>query len=514
MAHDDVVVVEGGGASDEKQGTHHDELDMQRIGKEQQLRRSFRFSSIFSYSMILGNTWELVIAVIGISLTNGGTAGGIWMFLIVCVGYFFVVLSMAEMASMAPTAGGQYHWVSELAPPSQQKFLSYLVGWMCVIGWQAGIPVTSFAATQQLQGLIALNAPSYVIKGWHSTLLTIAVAAFGIIWNTVFVRKLPMVEIVVMVLHIAGFFAVVVVLWAIGPRSDPTEVWTNFEDSSGWGSKAVAALVGMSAPILTLVGSDSTCHMSEEIENAAWVLPRAMVATSISNYALGFITTVTIMSRLGSSIPELLSTPFGQPWIQVFRNATNSKAGTSAMAAVLFILLVFCTINMLATTSRQMFAFARDRGLPFSDALAKVHPRWNIPVNAILLTILCTTLLSLIMIGSSIAFNVITSLGQVGLISSYLIAIGCMLAKRLRREQLLPSRFDLGRSGIFVNGIALSFLSVAFTFSFFPLAPRPSAESANWSCLLFGFIVGFSLVYYYLFGRRAYVGPVVHVKRL
>jgi choline transport protein len=38
--------------------------------------------------------------IIGIALANGGTAGGIWMFLTTCFGMFFVMLSMAEMASM------------------------------------------------------------------------------------------------------------------------------------------------------------------------------------------------------------------------------------------------------------------------------------------------------------------------------------------------------------------------------------------------------------------------------
>jgi len=44
-----------------------------------------------------------------VTLANGGMAGGVWMFLIVAIGMFFCMLSMAEMASMAPTAGGQYH---------------------------------------------------------------------------------------------------------------------------------------------------------------------------------------------------------------------------------------------------------------------------------------------------------------------------------------------------------------------------------------------------------------------
>jgi amino acid transporter len=50
------------------------------------------------------------------------------MFLATAVGMGFVIVSMAEMASMAPTSGGQYHWVSEFAPREHQQFLSYVVG--------------------------------------------------------------------------------------------------------------------------------------------------------------------------------------------------------------------------------------------------------------------------------------------------------------------------------------------------------------------------------------------------
>lgn len=39
-----------------------------------------------------------------------------WAYAWVVAGQFFIVLSLAEMSSMAPTAGGQYHWVNEFAP--------------------------------------------------------------------------------------------------------------------------------------------------------------------------------------------------------------------------------------------------------------------------------------------------------------------------------------------------------------------------------------------------------------
>ena len=42
-------------------------------------------------------------------LVDGGTAAMFWSYTWIIVGQFFIVLSLAEMASMAPTAGGQYH---------------------------------------------------------------------------------------------------------------------------------------------------------------------------------------------------------------------------------------------------------------------------------------------------------------------------------------------------------------------------------------------------------------------
>jgi amino acid transporter len=61
-------------------------------------------------------------------LTDGGSADLFWGFIVVAIGMSLVYASIAEMASMCPTAGGQYHWVSEFAPPKIQKLLSYIVG--------------------------------------------------------------------------------------------------------------------------------------------------------------------------------------------------------------------------------------------------------------------------------------------------------------------------------------------------------------------------------------------------
>lgn len=94
------------GATDEKLGSGYDRRDMVRMGKRQELRRNFQFFSIWGYAVILGCTWEWGLASGVFSLTNGGTAGATWMFLAVCFGMTFVMLSMAEMASSKFTL----HW--------------------------------------------------------------------------------------------------------------------------------------------------------------------------------------------------------------------------------------------------------------------------------------------------------------------------------------------------------------------------------------------------------------------
>lgn len=47
-----------------KKGTPDDQKDMHRMGKTQELRRNFRFVSIFGYSMILMATWETVLTLV------------------------------------------------------------------------------------------------------------------------------------------------------------------------------------------------------------------------------------------------------------------------------------------------------------------------------------------------------------------------------------------------------------------------------------------------------------------
>ena len=321
-----------------------------------------------------------------------------------------------------------------------------------------------------------------------------------------------MIEGIVLVLHIFGFFAIFITIWVLGPRSKSTDVFGSFQDNAGWGSIGLSCLVGQLAPIFSLLGSDAATHMSEELRDASYTLPRAMIWTAVVNSTLGFLMLITFCFCLGD-VEGVIMTATGQPHIQVMYNATQSKTGTTVLASITVVMAIFGCVNNVATCSRQLFAFARDHGVPFGDFLSRVQPGWDIPLNSVIVSFGVAIFLSMINIGSTVAFNSIASLGTCALLSSYIISISCIFLKRWRKEPLLPSKFTLGNGGIWINGIAIVYLSIAFLFSFFPAFPRPTPDLMNSNILIYGVVVIFSLIYFVLQGRKVYVGPVEYINR-
>jgi choline transport protein len=109
-------------------GSSADAANMRRMGKNQQLVRRFRVFSMVSFVAMATAAWEFTVFNIQSGLTNGGLPMLVYALMWNFAGFAPIYLSMAEMASIAPIAGAQYHWVSEFAPESMQRGLSYLTG--------------------------------------------------------------------------------------------------------------------------------------------------------------------------------------------------------------------------------------------------------------------------------------------------------------------------------------------------------------------------------------------------
>ena len=371
--------------------TRQDEQDMaeqgkrQRFNVRQQLRRAnnhtdltekrnFGFMSMLGFTTTMMCTWEAVFFSSFTGLLNGGPPTLIYGFLFCWMGTFAVAASLAEMASFAPTAGGQYHWVSMLAPKSYSNFLSWLTGWIATLGWNANTAAGVFFGGTMIQGLLVLNYPDYGYERWHGTLLMWACLLACIFVNTIGARLLPKIEGVILILHTLGFFAVLIPLVILAPKGSVSFVFQDFANQAGWSSNGLAWFVGIISTNLPFIGYDGPCHMAEEVQNASTIVPWCMIATIALNGVLGFAICIAFSFSLTNldGLNNALLTPTGYDFIEVFQVATNNLAGSSVMTAILIALVTCASFGFLATASRQTWAFARDRGLPFSDFLSYV----------------------------------------------------------------------------------------------------------------------------------------------
>lgn len=87
-------------------GTAADQSDMMALGKTQVLRRNFKFITMLGFASTVMASWEILLPLFTFVLTDGGTADLFWGFIAVASGMMLVYASIAELASMSPTAGG------------------------------------------------------------------------------------------------------------------------------------------------------------------------------------------------------------------------------------------------------------------------------------------------------------------------------------------------------------------------------------------------------------------------
>lgn len=218
-------------------------------------QRNFGFMSILGFSCTILITWEATLVLSAQGLKNGGYAGVLYGYIIVWLGNISVFTTLSELASMAPTSGGQYHWVAMLAPRSCSKFLSYITGWLAVGGWQGSVASSAYLTGSMIQGLVVMNYPdSYIPEPYQGTLLFWAIMLFAVFINAIVSSALPKFEGLILILHVLGFFAILIPMVSLGYHGDPHQVFTEFRNGGGWQTQGLSFMVGLIGNVFAFVG--------------------------------------------------------------------------------------------------------------------------------------------------------------------------------------------------------------------------------------------------------------------
>lgn len=157
---------------------------------------------------------------------------------------------------------------------------------------------------------------------------------------------------------------------------------------------------------------------------------------------VGFITGLIYLISLFYSVNDInavLSTTFTNPLAEVYLQATGSNGGSLGLLVVIFLPTLITCIGTYITSGRMLWALARDRATPFSDTLGKISPRFGNPFVATVVCGCICTIMGLIYLGSSVAFNAFVGSFVVLSTASYLAAILPHLLGR--RRNVVPGPF-------------------------------------------------------------------------
>ncbi|KAI4594694.1 hypothetical protein KJ359_007497 [Pestalotiopsis sp. 9143b] len=263
---------------------------------------------------------------------------------------------------------------------------------------------------------------------------------------------------------------------------------------------------------LSTVVYDAACHLSEEIPHAARNVPLAMVGSVVVNGVIGVAYCVVLLFSI-SSLEDILATPTGFPFMQIYLDATKSRAGATVMSLLLIIIAATANVACVTSASRTAWAFARDKALPFDKIFCRVSRKHQVPSNAVILVTAIQALLGFIYLGNTAAFNAILSMAIIGLYLSYTLPIVYMLLYGRRRGSTHHSGpFRLAKPlGITLNVIGIMWMTLVVIFSTFPGTMPVTPENMNYSSVVMvGWLIG-GFLYYVARGKKKYGVPHVSV---
>ena len=96
-----------------------------------------------------------------------------------------------------------------------------------------------------------------------------------------------------------------------------------------------------------------------------------MITAVTLNSIMQFAFMICLMFTIGD-LDKVENSPTGLPIIEVYYQATKSKQGTNVLVVMIALILFISLFNIFASVSRLTWAFARDKGLPFSSLFSYV----------------------------------------------------------------------------------------------------------------------------------------------
>lgn len=382
----------------------HDKQVLHKLGYAQELSRRMSGFSNFAISFSIICIMAGGISAFPAAFNALGSGGAFLIWLVGGVLAMSVAFGMGQIASSFPTAGGLYHWSSHLGG----KFWGWITAWFNLIGlicvvssvdvllyqvfFKGLLMQTALGGGEFLNNwVIPLNADgSLSLDMWQVVFLLVVLSTQALL-NHYFI------DITTKLTDLSGYVilgltvVLIIVLFAFSPVALDFSRLFSFQNVTGDAggavvpfrteSVALAFLLGLSYVCYTITGFDASAHTSEETQDAQVNVPKGMWTAVFWSWVFGLVAVAAYVLTMPS-----LEEAHAAGWSSFFYmwGASRMPGWLSIILAVGMVLVNYvCALAGLTSTSRMMYAFARDGGLPASEALAKVSTTYRTPGTAV-----------------------------------------------------------------------------------------------------------------------------------
>jgi amino acid transporter len=468
------------------------------FGYKQELLRDMGGFSNFAVSFSVISVLTGAVTLYGFGFNQGGPGVMGFGWPLVTLFVLFVAAGMAELCSAIPTSGAIYHWSSILGG----KAWGWFSAWFNMVGQVTVVAGIDFGCAGFASSLL-FSDPTKM-----QTLMVYAVIllSHGLL-NHVGIRIVAKLNDVSAIYHLIGVGIIIAALVYFGPSHKVSYLFdTGFSGAVNsttpyW----FAFLVGLLQAQWTYTGYDASAHTSEETVDAKVRSPWGVYLSVAVSGVFGFL--MIAMVTLSITDPAAVAAAGGSGFIVAIQQAMGESFGKVILWMVT-IAMWFCGLSSVTSISRMIYAFSRDKGLPFSGIWSLISSKFSTPARAIWLSCSLAFLCAL----ANNVYAVVTSLSVISLYFSYGIPLLLKLVAQAKgvwtKEEDGP--WSLGKWSPIVNIIALAW--IAFITVLFVVSPSDVTITADYTLhyttgKVFTAVVALLLIWYVLYVRKHFEGP-------
>jgi amino acid permease (GABA permease) len=486
-----------------------DEQRLHELGYAQELMRRMSGFSNFAVSFTIISILSGCLTLYYFGMDEGGPAVIVWGWPVVGIMTLLVGLSMAEVCSSFPTAGGLYYWSAKLAPRNGPAW-SWFTGWFNFLGQVAVTAGIDFGAAVFINFLFSLWFNFDTATRWHTIVIYAAVLLLHGLLNQFGIKLVSMLNDVSVWWHIFGVLiivgALIFGLKAGAHHASAGFVFGHMENLSGLSIGYWYILpVGLLMAQYTFTGYDASAHMTEETHNAARSGPRGIVMSIVISLIAGWILLigVTFAIQRGHYATEAAAGTAAPG--QIFIDSIG-RTGAELLLLVVIGAQLFCGMSSVTANSRMIYAFSRDGALPGSRIWHKVNKRTRTPTNAIWLAAGGALILGLPYLWNATAYGAVTSIAVIGLYIAYVTPTFL----RLRQgNNFKRGPWHLGRWSYLIGWTAVVWVVIIFFLFMLPQFGPINLTTFNYAVIAVVAVIGYAGIYWMVSAKNWFKGPKV-----